>query len=118
MFFFSLFAIAPHINLYTTHKREIGRQFFRNLLSFLPFGRQVIIHCRNDVERHCFSKHLFAVLTTKYFNLTQKTFKNSEVIPSIPRVLLCFIVLRTVLNSHSVIGLPKPVSLTFCRGYF
>ena len=48
--YFILLAIAVDSILYITDKRDMGRQFFRNSLGLFPFGKQVIIHCRRDVD--------------------------------------------------------------------
>ena len=44
-------------------------------------------------------KHEFRALQMKVFNFPQKTFRNSDVMPSMPGDLLFFIVLKTLPSS-------------------
>ena len=55
-------------------------------------------------EKLLIKEDLFIALLTKNFNFAQNNFKNSDVRPSIPGVLLCFIFLRISLNSDGQIG--------------
>ena len=77
--------------LIETGKSEMGRQFPIKLLSFFPFGIQVIIHCLREVESVPFLKQILIAFVIKCLSLHQKTFKNSVVKPSIPGDLLCFL---------------------------
>ena len=110
---FSLLAIAPDASFYTTHRREIGRQFLIKDLSLFPFGKQTTTHWQRVVDSCPFEKQQFMALVIIYFSLSQNTFKNSVVTPSIPGVLLCLHCLRTAPNSSTVTGAPKSEQLTW-----
>ena len=56
----------------------MGRQFPIKLLSFFPFGTQVIIHCLREVESVPFLKQILIAFVIKCLSLHQKTFKNSS----------------------------------------
>ena len=62
---FILSAIYPDAILYTTFKREIGLQFFRNCLGFPAFVIQVITPNLLHAEKLCFSYELLIALVTK-----------------------------------------------------
>ena len=43
--------MEPEANLYITQSNEMGRQFFNNEQSLVPFGKQVMILCQSDVDK-------------------------------------------------------------------
>ena len=42
--------MTDEANLYVVHRIDIGLQFFNSFLSFLPFGKHVIILCLKVVD--------------------------------------------------------------------
>ena len=47
----SQFASTVDNNLYKTHKREMGLQFFKNCLGLSPLGIQLIIDWHNVTDK-------------------------------------------------------------------
>ena len=62
----------------------MGRQFFKELLSLFPFGKQDTIHFLRLRGSSPFSKLVLMVLLIICFRYGQKTLKNLAGKPSIP----------------------------------
>ena len=95
---------ALEIIFASTFSREIGFQFWINLLSLSFFSINLIVACLCELQSSPLSKECETQDENVYFTSDQSVSKNSSVRPSFPGDLLLGILFKASNSSFSVIS--------------